>query len=64
MFVILAIVSLAFFANRTHIKEYIISNISQHMDKTLGDNKTGKDTVYAWESGTFQIGHYASGNHL
>lgn len=26
--------------------------------------KMGKDTVFVWEDGVFQIGHYSTGNHL
>lgn len=64
MFIILATLSLVLFVNRVHIKEVIVNNISQYMDKTLKGYKTGKDTIYVWQDGTFQIGHYASGNHL
>lgn len=28
------------------------------------NNKVGKDSVFVWGDGVFQIGHYASGNHL
>ena len=60
IFVIAAII---IYINRHSILENITNAISIQMDKEQ-NKKIGKDSVFVWKDGVFQIGNYSSGNHL
>jgi hypothetical protein len=61
--IIFFIVASIIYINRYNISENIIKTISIQMDREK-NRQVGKDSVFVWQNGTFQIGHYASGNHL
>lgn len=60
IFIIVASIT---YINRYSILDYITSAISIQMDREQS-KQIGKDTVFVWQNGVFQIGHYSSGNHL
>lgn len=60
---ILIIAASVIYINRHIIFDYVINAISVQMDKEQHSGY-GKDSVFVWQNGVFQIGHYSSGNHL
>lgn len=51
------------YINRHSILGHITNAISIQMDREQ-NKQVGKDSVFVWQNGVFQIGHYSSGNHL
>lgn len=59
----ISIIAISFMCMSRHIVlNYTIGISSISMDED--EHMVGKDSVFIWQNGVFQIGHYSSGNHL